>query len=337
MTPSSKHVARKVPQIVNPYEFDPDSPYLNQDRQTRFADFISSFDATPYFSPQPSYITTFEPQTQVRVGSASPRPMSFLVPTDDLGGQNLRRSDSSPSVLPQSFPTNSGKTRSPDVLCYYRSNELPDSPLVRSPGYSEDRARRGRQPGDENDRSSPSRQVFHTSFRSPDNRSPERRRRQRSVDRNNTGSPTRILEDVAERDENETATRPRERPLDTPMKRSRSPMKKIFGENGWLGGSPAEQAVPVKRVIERDEKLFPNPSPDLPSDTTPVRARSPMKKMFGEHGWLGNSPSEINEHKFRAHNLAEAAKQSGTRIKTTMMGKLKIKLEEMASLGKISR
>lgn len=70
-------------------------------------------------------------------------------------------------------------------------------------------------------------------------------------------------------------------------------------------------------------------SREYPSSSPKKRSRSPMKKMFGENGWLGQSPVEKPEQTSRAkisvsHNESFPREQR----KTTMMGKLKNKLEE---------
>jgi hypothetical protein len=55
-----------------------------------------------------------------------------------------------------------------------------------------------------------------------------------------------------------------------------------------------------------------------------------MKKMFGEHGWLGQSPNEKPEPKFQSKRLfGQSNGDFQGRKKTTMIGKLKSKLEEI--------
>jgi hypothetical protein len=85
-----------------------------------------------------------------------------------------------------------------------------------------------------------------------------------------------------------------------------------------MTGSPPKI---LDNVIEKDEvdsivfKEYMPPSPKK-------RSRSPMKKMFGERGWLGVSPDEKP-----GQNLGS----NGETKKTTMMEKLKNKLEEFVS------
>ncbi|KIN01439.1 hypothetical protein OIDMADRAFT_80996, partial [Oidiodendron maius Zn] len=67
------------------------------------------------------------------------------------------------------------------------------------------------------------------------------------------------------------------------------------------------------------------------------RARSPMKKMFGENGWLGQSPNEKPEPKFQTKKLfAQSNQNLYSRKKTTMIGKIKNKLEEIAEKADLS-
>jgi hypothetical protein len=75
-------------------------------------------------------------------------------------------------------------------------------------------------------------------------------------DRHATKSPTKTLEDVNEYDELER--RPRHISPPTVRKRARSPMKKMFGDHGWLGKSPSEAQQAQFRV--RKESISQRPS-----------------------------------------------------------------------------
>jgi hypothetical protein len=65
---------------------------------------------------------------------------------------------------------------------------------------------------------------------------------------------------------------------------------------------------------------------NLPPSPPKKRSRSPMKKMFGEHGWLGRSPDELD-----AVNIKSKKPSSGRKEKKSVMGKLKTKFEELVS------
>jgi hypothetical protein len=72
-----------------------------------------------------------------------------------------------------------------------------------------------------------------------------------------TGSPTKTLYDVSEKDEHESAIHGY--PLSSPKKRSRSPMKKMFGEYGWLGQSPDEKPEQYARNKKSSSFRHDNP------------------------------------------------------------------------------
>ena len=50
-----------------------------------------------------------------------------------------------------------------------------------------------------------------------------------------------------------------------------------------------------------------------------------MKKMFGENGWLGKTPDEAQDAKL------QSKKSSSQQKKTTMMEKIKNKLDDLVS------
>ena len=51
-----------------------------------------------------------------------------------------------------------------------------------------------------------------------------------------------------------------------------------------------------------------------------------MKKMFGEHGWLGRTPEELEVGKTPPKKYSQGRKE-----KRSVMGKLRIKIEEFVS------
>lgn len=83
-------------------------------------------------------------------------------------------------------------------------------------------------------------------------------------------------------------------------------------------------------VFERDEAAYQYPK--TPSSRPKKRSRSPMKKMFGEHGWLGRTPDELEDVKHRVKAPSRKDEPSGSpQKKSSMMGKLKSKFEEFVS------
>jgi hypothetical protein len=76
-------------------------------------------------------------------------------------------------------------------------------------------------------------------------------------------------------------------------------------------------------VKEYDESVIESPVPPSLNEMK-KRSRSPMKKMFGENGWLGKTPNEIQDIKLESKNVASPGKE-----KTSVMGKIKNKLGEI--------
>ncbi|KAK0109793.1 hypothetical protein ONS95_002467 [Cadophora gregata] len=232
----------RIPRPTNPYEFEPDTPYAGQEqRQTQFSDFIEH--PGREFSPPP------RAEHRHKKNARSDEQTSYITRDDDhllppkRSYATLQRSESSPSLIQVRFDAPIERVTSPDISAYY-TDEFTHSALP----Y------RGRSP-------SPSRsdlkyeyfvktptyhdisQSFSTRSRS---RSPVRRKSNDSAPpsvhgRHSGKTPVKALDDVAERDENRESDMFREIPTPRhPKKRSRSPMKKMFGENGWLGKSPDE-------------------------------------------------------------------------------------------------
>jgi hypothetical protein len=51
-----------------------------------------------------------------------------------------------------------------------------------------------------------------------------------------------------------------------------------------------------------------------------------MKKMFGEHGWLGRSPDEVQVGKLQSKKYSVGRKE-----KSSVIGKIRTKIEELVS------
>ncbi|KAE9380467.1 hypothetical protein N431DRAFT_324272 [Stipitochalara longipes BDJ] len=88
-------------------------------------------------------------------------------------------------------------------------------------------------------------------------------------------------------------------------------------------------------VSEREECEFKISNTGLvvdPTLSTPKRrSRSPMKKMFGENGWLGRSPDELDAVKLKSKKSSSARKE-----KSSVMEKLRNKFEELAEKADLS-
>lgn len=273
---------------MNPYQFEPDTPLPSRhySHQTTFTDFISDPQDLES-SPQAFYL-----KKSPSAGNAiyNERKVTPMAPFDS--GPRLYRSESSPNVsMPARFKAEYQRSPSPDLISRYGEIVEVDTPIVRRGRSPSPQDRRDRLYEEDTPVAFKKPQSYFEDFRSASplrapqptaneqiqgylregrSESPYRaptvnpyqqehlrqprqesplRNPPRNVDdshgprspttsRHATRSPTKTLRDVVERDEierPEMVQAPR-----TPKKRSRSPMKKMFGENGWLGRSPAE-------------------------------------------------------------------------------------------------
>ena len=250
----------RIPRPANPYEFEPDTPYAGQEqRQTQFSDFIEHPNGE--FSPTP------RAECGHRKNARSEEQGSYITRDDDhllppkRSYANLQRSESSPSLIQVRFEAPRERATSPDISAYYTEDSGHSSLpyLGRSPSPS--RSNHKYEYFDTTPTYHDISQSFSTRSRS---RSPVRRESNESAQHSVHGrysgkTPVKTLDDVAERDENREYDVFRVSPTARqPKKRSRSPMKKMFGENGWLGKSPDEiqdVKLQVKKaaVIQKDK------------------------------------------------------------------------------------
>jgi hypothetical protein len=86
-----------------------------------------------------------------------------------------------------------------------------------------------------------------------------------------------------------------------------------------LSDVPEREECDIK-IIDAD--LLADPSPNSPKK----RSRSPMKKIFGEHGLLGRSPDELEAVKLKSKKSSLG--QKGT---SSVMGKLRTRIGELVS------
>ncbi|RDW85725.1 hypothetical protein BP5796_04050 [Coleophoma crateriformis] len=94
--------------------------------------------------------------------------------------------------------------------------------------------------------------------------------------------------------------------------------------NYYQGRSPVKGVVDLSEDGVFEDEISRPDKVTSPSSSPPKRARSPMKKMFGENGWLSNTPITNQEAQFPPPPRINKPK------KPTMMGKLRNKFEEMA-------
>lgn len=193
----------------------------------------------------------------------------------------IARSESSPTVSPMRFqaPTRE-RTPSPEVHYFH-----PDEDTILPRGSHGHKQVEGTYHGSQYDAERRSRSPAHQSPQSSTRSSPPRpsrmtHRDQYAPSRNHPQSPTKTLANVPERDEfdffpSKESLSP---PPVPPKKRSRSPMKKMFGEHGWLGQSPNEKPAPKIQP----KKSFVRTSGDLPGKKKPTmigRLKSKLEEI----------------------------------------------------------
>ena len=268
--------------MFNRYEFEPITPY-NDATQTTFTNFIKQGQEVE---------TTHNPRVgHVKNARSEGNALYMAQNSTDLtatptrpNGQNLYRCESSPNVSQLPFPPRRNATPSPDILQYYTEPREIDSLLRR--GRSEDSTPHEGQDVDGT-------YVSHAPWRrhqdytqETTSRSPTRPSLQASsskgytINRSHPRSPTKTLDDVYERDEYDddiTSRITKSSPPSSPKKRSRSPMKKMFGENGWLGQSPDEK--PDLRL--RSKKSFVTHI-DFANRTKKIGMMEKLKNKFEE-------------------------------------------------------
>lgn len=242
---------------VNPYEFEPPSPYDDPTRQTTFTDFITIGREVPAtFTPRAAHVKNARSESNAK---HIPQDTAYLTATPASikpNGHGLYKSESSPNLSQPPFSSHQDVATTPEILQYYMESRETGSPAPRGRQDVHDSAIRGGQNIGVKYASLSARQACQDNADERQSRSPTRHSPQGSISRgyavnrnlNRSRSPTKTLEDVSERDENDDdlANTPAPYPP-KPNKRSRSPMKKVFGENGWLGKFPDEQPDPKQR------------------------------------------------------------------------------------------
>lgn len=99
-----------------------------------------------------------------------------------------------------------------------------------------------------------------------------------------------------------------------------------YAPHGSVSRSPTKPLYDVTEKEESDSVFL-----GYPLDSPKPRSRSPMKKMFGEKGWLSQSPNE-NANQYAGVKNFNFSRKDGSshshQKKKSMMGKIKTKLEE---------
>lgn len=133
------------------------------------------------------------------------------------------------------------------------------------------------------------------------------------------------------RSENNIHYRPPPLRIHTPLERSATSheIRQLTTDDGFSspirsfsrGRMPNRTPSPTKLDnINEDQMMDFSPSP-------PKRSRSPMKQLFGDHGWLGRSTSmkELPSEEYRKTGL----KQWGVKIKQRVGGMVSLSLTSL--------
>ncbi|RDL37355.1 uncharacterized protein BP5553_04788 [Venustampulla echinocandica] len=249
----------RVDRPVNPYEFEPITPYINEARQTTMTEFITRATRENSTPPMPSP-RPFHTKNSLSEGNGvyqPHRPSPLAVPFQKPARHMLHRSESSPSIPPLRFQARGDEGRGSEPTEFADEDNTLESPTRRGPDDRDYRSRRYRVEGAPLSFPSRSRHGLaisrspsptRSNIRSPGDESSNRSSRGRQQ----TISPPKPLDDVFETDEIDARrVAAAMSPLVDPIpKRSRSPMKKMFGDHGWLGQSPDE----LKEVKVRTKK-----------------------------------------------------------------------------------
>jgi len=317
---------------VNPYEFDPLSPEVPyQDaRQTTFGDFIQShkdagmreWDDIPKRTPlsripRSPHMKNSQSEGNANFINRKPTPTAIRpqVPTRPVA-RVIHRSESSPNLMAQPFPRRQkepGTPESPTLLArkeFIRSNPVRNDPILRDAIRNDPVLRDAIRSNADMDRdfafpSTPHQRDTEYSIHSMHNSSPSPRSAYtrppnsayaQSMDSRRSRSPTHT---------------PHQDPMGS------------YGLSRHLTRSPTKTLDSVSERSERDSEsiVFKEYIPPSPKK----RSRSPMKKMFGDRGWLGQSPDEKPGQNLHSRKNS----RQGEPKKSTIMGKLMNKLEEL--------
>lgn len=316
---------------VNPYEFDPDSPYVPNDRpDTTFSNFIDPA-MRAMSDPKPLQPIIHQTRSKFQEFAVHQRkPVDHTTPAK-IFGHTIKRSESSPNITPGRFAERYPERResSPNLVPQPFIGRFPTVPdqLAITAGPVNSRYRTGsesttprRGPHQQDAAISPTTSRYRvgseTAAQTNRGRTPDRPRQRFNkygeAVVSNGSSQNQSFNNFDGEHENRTPSRQGHRNVQPGSENNRH-----------RAGSPTKT---LRDVNELDETIIESPMPPSVSEMR-RRSRSPMKKMFGENGWLGktqNEPKEIN----RKTKGSPAPKE-----KTSMMGRLKSKLGEMVGIS----
>ncbi|KAI9650880.1 hypothetical protein NHQ30_000915 [Ciborinia camelliae] len=313
----------KAENFKNPYTFEPETPLVvdeSDSHQTTITDFMHVYDVRPASSPSLGHV-----KNSRSVGHGTNRSDLFTAPQYSSLGHGLQRRGTSPGVTPLRFASRE-ESPNTDHRAYYADVDS-ISPILHNTYPTQSLPHRGRAATLE-----PSRIPIHKESREkfPQPSSSPVRQAVRDYPQPSRSPVRKISGDHRTQQPPHSSD---EEPVDG---RGRSatyaPVRKQTNSNysNESYSSSASTAVnrqmtrsPTKNLVDVAEQDEPNfESPDLPISPK-KRSRSPMKKMFGEHGWLGSSPNEILPTLQSSKSVQKIDKPK----KPGMMEKIKNKIE----------
>ncbi|KAF8852095.1 hypothetical protein BDZ45DRAFT_126304 [Acephala macrosclerotiorum] len=299
----------KIKKDVNPYQFEPDTPVPahHHTHMTTFTDFISDPHESQLAHTPEAFFLKKSPSTGNSMSNGHQfTPMKPAGSKSDKRG--MPRSESSPAVShPARFQAQF--QRGPDIASRYGEVVDPSSPTRR--GRSpQPQGRRGR--SYEEDGTPKAFNQYHA-VDPKDWRFPEPPRRPNASHQHNQGHFGEYHPET---------------PLRSPL-RAPTIEQNAFSSSVSSRYRPASPTKPLGNVVERDEVVA--DLPETPSSSPKKRSRSPMKKMFGENGWLGHSPLEAQG---TARQVQKAS--ANPKEKKGLMDKLRAKMVDIAEKADLS-
>lgn len=300
----------------NPYEFERSPLFEDLHRQTTFSTFSSGDGDTRPASRQ------YHVKNSRSNGSThlSPQQKSFLAPTQTPRGRNLQRSESSPNIGQGSSVGYHPRSPSPDIPAYYYG-EL-DTPVASKKKSNRARELPGRNRAHTISNSRIGEESDFTRPRDPMSyQEPSRSQPSTHTPAEYAGTHGARLASVTvpHRQTQASASNSARNSKDSHTTSSKSSMGARYAVDAYGD---------VTKIDNPTRHMSPSPEPlclEEVSATYPKkRSRSPMKKMFGENGWLGRSPNETFEESVKKNSTSKRQSQSS---KSTMMSKIKTKIE----------
>ncbi|ESZ94705.1 hypothetical protein SBOR_4899 [Sclerotinia borealis F-4128] len=322
MSANSSSHGRKTENFKNPYVFEPETPLVvDESHQTTMTDFMHVYDdVRPASSPSLGHI-----KNSRSVGHATNRSDLLTAPQYSSHGHGLQRRGTSPSVMPLRFAKHE-ENPSLDSRSYYTDVDS-ISPILHNAYPTQSLPHRGRAATLEQSQF-PVREESREKFPQPSS-SPVRQtvrdhpRPSHSPVRKTSGDhrvqPSHSSdEELADGRGRSAAYAPVRKQTNSNHSNESYASSASTIINRQMTRSPTKNLVDV---AEQDEPNF--ESPDLLLISPKKRSRSPMKKMFGEHGWLGSSPNEI----VPSLQSSKFAQKIDKPKKPGMMEKIKNKIE----------